>query len=99
MKSIRVLAGLALFAASLTTPVASTAVAQDGGLKGQELKEYCYDLIESGEFGPLNLGECMSFNETIGRAGFVAHLCDALLELELLDDFGFTSYSDCVRRL
>ena len=96
MKSIRILAGLALLAGSLTTPIASTAVAQDGGVKGQELREYCYALIESGDFGSLNLGECMSFNETMGREGFVAHLCDALLELELLDDFGFTSYSDCI---
>lgn len=97
MKSIRLLAGLVLFAGSLITPIASGAVAQDGGVKGQELREFCYGLIESGQFGPLNLGECMSFNETMGRAGFVAHICDALLELELLEEFNFTSYSDCIR--
>ena len=77
-------------------PVAPIAVAQDEGPKGQELREYCYGLIESGEFGPLNLGECMSFNETMDRAGFAAHICDAFLELGLLEDFGFDSYSDCI---
>ena len=99
MNSIRIIAGLAILAASLTTPIASTALAQDGGPKGQELRDYCYGLIESGNFGDLNLGECMSFNETMGRAGFAAHLCDALLELGLLAEEGFTSYSDFIRRI
>ena len=94
MKSIRIIAGLALVAASIST--APIAVAKDEGPKGQELKEYCQGLIESGNFGPLNLGECMSYNETMDRAGFAAHLCDALLELGLLEDFGFTSSSDCI---
>ena len=90
---------MALLAASFTTPFVPIAAAQDGGVKGQELREYCYALIDSGNFGPLNLGECMSYNETMGRAGFAAHLCDALLELGLLEDFGFTSFSDCVRNV
>ena len=99
MKSIRVLAGLALLTAWIAQPMAPLAAAQDSGPKGQELKEYCIGLIESGNFGPLNLGECMSYNETMGRDGFAAHLCDALLELGLLEDFGFTSYSDCIRNI
>ena len=99
MKSIHLLAGFALLTAPLANPLAPAAVAQEGGAQGQELKEFCIAQIESGEFGPLNLGECMSFWRAIDEPGFAAHLCDAFRENDLLDDFGFDSYSDCVRNL
>lgn len=67
----------------------------DQGVNAAKL-QLCYDLIESGTYPTLQLGECMSFN-SVSEQGFVAHLCDLLRETDAYDDFGFTSYSDCIR--
>lgn len=61
-----------------------------------ELIEFCYGLMDSGAFPTLNLGECMSFNLT-SIPGFTAHFCDFVRESDAYADFGFESYSDCVR--
>ena len=63
-----------------------------------ELLGFCYALIDSGQFPSLNLGECMGFNESSWE-GFPPHFCDLLRETGAYDDFGFTSYADCVRNL
>jgi hypothetical protein len=91
------LVGLLSFAMVLpaSTIVPTTAQARPG--ENRELQEYCYDLIASGDFPGLNLGECMSFNNNLDNpAGFKAHLCDAFREMGVLDEEGIT-YSECIR--
>lgn len=67
-------------------------------VENRQLQQFCYDLIAGGEFPDLVLGECMSFNNT-SDAGFKAHLCDMLRGTGQLNDWGFSSYSDCVRNI
>jgi hypothetical protein len=78
------------------TPVAP-ALAQTTPSQGAnaELLEFCYDLIASGDFPDLNLGECMSFN-IVPEQGFAAHFCDFLRETDQLGD---VTYAECVRNL
>lgn len=99
MKAVRLLAIAALATASLSSPVAP-ALAQDSNNQGAnaELLEYCTALVASGDFPGLNFGECMSFNRT-SEHGFTAHFCDLLREQDLYEDFGVTSYSDCIRNI
>ena len=40
----------------------------------------------------------MSFNIT-SYEGFKSHLCDYIRSNDLWEDFGVTSYSDCVRNV
>ena len=96
---MRILHGLVAAAVTVSAAVtpAAPALAQATPSQGAnaELFEFCYDLIESGEFPGLNLGECMSFN-LAPEAGFKAHLCDFLRETGGLEEAGLT-YSECVR--
>jgi hypothetical protein len=98
MKILHGLAAAAVTLCAALTPVTAT-LAQNSPADGAnaELLAMCNEFVESGEFGPLNLGECMSFWKSIEGPGFAAHICDALRENDQLDDAGFTSYSDCVR--
>ena len=94
---MRILHGLiaaAVTASAALTPV-MPALAQATPTQGvnAELLEFCYDLIASGEFAGLNLGECMSFNLTPDD-GFKAHFCDYLRETDQLGDM---TYSECIR--
>lgn len=75
-----------------------SAAAQDNRGVNADLLEFCAALVESGDFPGLNFGECMSFNLT-PAAGFQAHLCDYIREADLYEEFGVTSYSDCIRNL
>ena len=42
------------------------------------------------------LGECTSIF-TVPDPGFAAHICDLWLERDQLEDFGYATYSECVR--
>ena len=97
MKMIRAITAAAILAASFASPAAiAPAAAQESG--NSNWLGYCNALVESGQFGPLNLGECMSYNIVEGP-GWRTKICDALLELDLLDQFGFDSFPDCVRNV
>jgi len=102
MKAFRLLTALALVAGSLGSPAVSEPAAPPAtsNNKGSnaELLQFCADLIDSGEFPALQLGECMSFNLTPDQ-GFKAHLCDYIRSNNLWEDFGVTSFSDCVRNV
>lgn len=95
MKALKVMIAAALFAsAPATTAFAAPPSEKDNGANA-ELFAYCSDLIA--QYPDLKLGVCMSFNTTQGTYGFVPHQCHELEAFGLLDYFGFTSFSDCVR--
>ena len=102
MMAFRLMMALALTASSLAAPAVAAPAAPPPTSNNQganaELLEFCAELIESGEFPALVLGECMSFNIT-SYEGFKAHLCDYIRSNGLWGDFGVTSYSDCVRNV
>ena len=99
MKAVRLLMMAAVGAACLITPAAPLA-AQTNGSNNQganaELLEFCYDLIASGIFPGLTVGECVSYNLS-SDSGFKTRFCDMLRDTGTFDDYGYTSYSDCVR--
>ena len=91
----------------LTTSVImmpSAALADPSSPPGQngsnaELLQSCYDKLASGDFSDsLTLGRCMAFN-SVSDDGFVTQLCQFFRGEDLLEDFGFTNYSDCVKNL
>lgn len=89
----------AMLAAPVGTPnfavaAAAPAPAAQGGNGG--VLEFCTALIASGVYPTLNFGECVSFNST-SEAGFKTKFCDFVRETGSYADYGFTSYSDCVR--
>ena len=94
MKILHGLIAAAVTASAALTPV-TPALAQATPSQGAnaELLEFCYDLIASGLFPDLNLGECVSFN-IVPDKGFGPHFCDYLRETDQLGDM---SYSECVR--
>lgn len=102
MMAFRTLMAIALAANSLTAPLFGAPAAPPPTSNNQgantELLQFCADLIESGEFPALVLGECMSFNIT-SYEGFKSHLCDYIRSNDLWEDYGVTSYSDCVRNV
>ena len=102
MKPFRLTMALALAASSLTAPALARPAAPPPASNNQganaELLQFCADLIDSGTYPALVLGECMSFNIT-SYQGFKAHLCDYIRSNDLWEDFGVTSYSDCVRNV
>ena len=93
MKPIQIIAALSLLASPLPASTAA-AINHQSGTQGvnDELLAFCYDLIASGEFSDLSLGECMSFNLT-PDAGWRAHYCDLLRETDQLAG----TYSECIR--
>jgi hypothetical protein len=102
MMASRLMMALALTASSITTPALADPAAPPPTSNNQganaELLQFCADLIASNQFPELVLGECTSFNLT-PDAGFRAHLCDYIRSNDLWEDFGVTSYSDCVRNV
>lgn len=56
---------------------------------------FCSELME--QYPGLSLGTCVAFNDTQGTYGFVPQQCHEIEGLGLLGQFGFTSFSDCVR--
>jgi hypothetical protein len=93
MKQLSILCATALMVTSTPTLAAPASASQ---AEKRELQDLCYGLIASGEFPGLNLGECMSFNNT-SDAGFKAHLCDFFRESGLLEELEMT-YSECIRQ-
>lgn len=97
---MKILNGLVAAAVTVSAALApiSSASAQTTPSQGEnaELLAFCYELIESGDFPGLNLGECMSFNRTVGGPGFKAHLCDYFRESGILEEAGVT-YAECIR--
>lgn len=99
MRMVSMMVGAAMLAASAGMPALAMAavgpspVAQDGN---GEVLEYCTALVASGRYPTLNFGECVSFNSA-SDAGFKTKFCDFVRETGSYADFGFTSYSDCVR--
>jgi hypothetical protein len=90
------LASLALMAAPL--PIANVSALQaapSGPGVNQEVLDYCYDLIE--QFPGVPLGVCMSFNLTQNTYGWLPQVCAYFEDSGLLEDYGFTSFTDCVR--
>ena len=102
MTSLKLIVAISLATASLAAPtspaVAGPAPAGGGQGANAGLLQFCYDLIESGTYPELVLGECTSFNLT-PDPGFKAHLCDYIRSNDLWDDFGVDSYSDCIRNV
>ena len=99
MKLIKLLVATALFATASAAPIAPASASQtDNNGANAELHAFCQELIANGTFPTLSLGECMSFNRT-SASGFAAHFCDFIRENEDFADYGFTSYSDCVRNI
>ena len=75
------------------TPTLAQATPSQGA--NAEVLEFCYNLIASGLFPDLNLGECVSFN-IVPEKGFEPHFCDFLRETDQLGDM---TYAECVRSL
>ena len=100
MKTIKLIAAGALILGTMVSPLAAPAMANASNAQGPngELFDYCYELMASGDFDTLNLGECVGYN-IIDGPGWRTKICDALLELDLLDLYGFDSFSDCVRNV
>ncbi len=99
MKLIDALVATALVFSAGVAPVSPASAEQttNNGANA-ELHEFCQDLIASGYYPTANYGECISFNST-SESGFKAHFCDFLRESDAYADWGFTSYSDCIRNL
>ena len=94
MKAVKSMIAAALFAsAPTTTAFAAPNPPTDNG--NAALFAYCSDLMAV--YPDLPLGVCMSFNLTQGTYGFVPQICHELEGRGLLDDYGFESFSDCVR--
>ena len=89
--SVSLLAGALMLA---NPSVGSAASTSPGGTS--EVQDFCRALIASGRFPTANFGECISFNVTSDQ-GFVTKFCDFVRETADYADYGFTSYSDCVR--
>jgi hypothetical protein len=94
-----------LLLSTLAGPTVSPASAQQGSPGANRdyqrlVHDYCEAVIASGDLPTLNYGECESFN-VVSDNGFKTHFCDALREGAgaTLEDYGFTSYSDCIRNL
>jgi len=93
MKQLSILFATALMVTSTPTLATPDPAPQ---AENRELQDFCYALIASGDFTGLNLGECMSFNNS-SDAGFKAHLCDFFRESGVLEDLEMT-YSECIRQ-
>lgn len=93
MKVTHIALAIAVSAAPLANSTPATAQQRGYADEMRELREFCENLIASGEFPRLNFGECISFNITPDQ-GFVAHLCDFLRETDALGDM---TYAECVR--
>ena len=91
------LAASLLAAPAFAAPAAPPSTSNNQGANA-ELLQFCADLIDSGTYPALVLGECMSFNIT-SYQGFKAHLCDYIRSNDLWEDFGVTSFSDCIRNV
>lgn len=88
---------------SATAPIApvladpTVAPGQNGSSSG--LLSFCEGELTSGDFASaLNFGRCMGFN-LVSDEGFVAQICMAFRSENLLADFGFASFDDCVSTL
>ena len=86
----------AVLLATSPTEALATSATSSAQPANQQVQNYCYALIASGAYPTLNLGECVSFNVT-SEQGFVTKFCDFVRETANYSDYGFTSYSDCVR--
>ncbi len=93
MKRISLLIAATVLALPAAAPAAPSPAPS---AENRELQEFCYALIASEEYPSLNLGECMSYN-SVSEPGFKSHFCDLLRETHTLADWGFTTYSDCVK--
>jgi len=99
MKLMCLLAVTAVVTAAMTplTPALAdpaSSPGQNGSNAG--LLGFCESLITSGDFSSaLNFGRCMGFNSTSDE-GFVTQTCMALRGEDLLADYGFDSFNDCV---
>ncbi len=96
MKIIRGFAMAAALLAISATAVAAAPAASSAHPANRQVQDFCHALIASGTYPTLNLGECVSFNVTSDQ-GFVTKFCDFLRETDGYADYGFTSFSDCVR--
>lgn len=102
MKITHLLAATAILV-SATAPIApayadpSSAPGQSGSNAG--LLNYCESLLTSGDYSSaLTFGRCMGFNVTSDE-GFVTQVCMAFRGQDLLADYGFASFDDCVKTL
>lgn len=102
MKAFRLAMALALATGSMAAPALAAPAAPPPTSKNRganaDLLQFCADLIDSGTYPSLKLGECTSFNLTPDQ-GFRAHLCDYIRGNDLWAEFGVTSFSDCVRNV
>ena len=102
MKFTHMLAITALLV-SATAPIAP-AVAEPSSAPGQNganagLLSFCESQVTSGDFSSaLTFGRCMGFN-LVSDEGFVTQICMAFRGENLLADYGFSSFDDCVSTL
>jgi hypothetical protein len=102
VKVICMLTSAALLIGVMVTP--APALADPSSAPGQSgsnaaLLQACYDKLASGEFSDaLTLGRCMAFN-SVSDQGLATQVCQFFRGEDLLEDFGFSSFSDCVANL
>ncbi len=95
MKAVKSMIAAAFLASVPATTAFAAPPPENHQWRNAEIFAYCTALME--EYPGLSLGVCMSFNQTQGTYGFVPQHCHELEAFGLLDDFGFESFSDCVR--
>jgi hypothetical protein len=101
-KAVGLLVSAALTASVVMIP--SAALADPSNPPGQngsnaQLLQSCYDKLASGDFSDsLTLGRCMAFN-SVSDQGWATQVCQFFRGEDLLEDFGFESFSDCVTNL
>lgn len=98
MKKIGLIIAALALSVTPSTAFADPPQQPDDGQNGVNgaLLAHCYNHIQKAPTG--NLGECMSFWDA-SEQGFTSKFCDYLLETDQLEDYGFVSFSDCVRTL
>jgi len=84
----------------LILAAASAAAVQPHALRVsgvQERYDVCASLATDGGYPPLDLRACLSLKEA-PEAVFRAGICDYLRNSEQLQDYHFSSHSDCMRK-
>ena len=101
--TVRLVSALVLAASALIAPTTSASAdpSKPPGQNGSNaaLLQACYDKLASGEFSDaLTFGRCVGFN-SVSDEGSETQFCQFLKGEDLLSEFGFTSFSDCVVNL
>jgi hypothetical protein len=94
------LALLSVIAAPIALPATAVAGPFGRGASANmpEIQEFCKQLAKEGGTPWLSVGECIALNisSDAERHNFWVHRCDSWRDEGLLDDVGYSSYSECV---